>query len=197
MAFFCYDIETLSKESTAVILSAAITHFTFNQTSDSDLDDEYANLVENSVFVKFDAKDQTENYKRIVSKDTLEWWSKQGEFVWKLSFNPSKNDVSAKDGIDILKSYIKRHSVPGEDNIIWVRGSLDQMATDSLCTALGVDPIEGFWNFRDIRTAIDILAETSKRGYCQLSKPFDRDLVVKHHPCHDIALDVLMLKYPK
>ena len=71
------------------------------------------------------------------------------------------------------------------------------MWADSLCAAIGVDPIEGFWNFRDIRTAIDILAETSKRGYCQLSKTFDRDLVVKHHPCHDIALDVLMLKYPK
>ena len=195
MAFFCYDIETLSKESTAVILSAAITQFDFTQKDD--LDEEFASLVENSLYVKFDAKEQIEKYNRIVSKDTLEWWNKQGEFVRKLSFNPSKQDVDAKFGIELLRSYIKSRSVAGEDNIVWVRGSLDQLATDSLCATLKVDPIEGFWNFRDVRTAIDLLAETSKRGYCQLSKPFNRDLIIKHNPTHDIAFDVLMLKYPK
>lgn len=197
MAFFCYDIETLAKESTAVILSAAITHFDFNQTEESDLDEEFASLVENSLYVKFNAKEQIEKYNRIVSKDTLDWWNKQGEFVRDLCFKPSKNDVDAKTGMDLLRSYIKKRSIAGEDNIVWIRGSLDQLATDSLCMAMKVDPIEGFWNFRDVRTAIDLLAETSRRGYCQLSKPFNRDLVQKHIPMHDIALDVLMLKYPK
>ena len=195
MAFFCYDIETLSKESTAVILSAAITQFDFTQKDD--LDEEFASLVENSLYVKFDAKEQIEKYNRIVSKDTLEWWNKQGEFVRDLCFKPSKNDVDAKTGMNLLRSYIKEFSISGEDNIVWVRGSLDQLATDSLCATLKVDPIEGFWNFRDVRTAIDLLAETSKRGYCQLSKPFNRDLIIKHNPTHDIAFDVLMLKYPK
>lgn len=71
------------------------------------------------------------------------------------------------------------------------------MATDSLCVALDIQPIEHYCNYRDVRTAIDILAETARRGYCQMIKPFNRDLVLKHHPSHDISLDVLMLKYPK
>lgn len=195
MAFFCYDIETLSKESTSVLLSAAITHFDMEQTDD--LDAEFVSLVENSLFVKFDAKEQIEKYKRVVNKETLQWWEKQSDFARNLSFKPTKQDVSVINGINLLRNYIQRYSMHGEDNIVWIRGSLDQLVTESLCTAAGVEPIEHFANYRDIRTAVDILATTSKRGYCQMTKPFNRDLVVKHHPSHDIALDVLMLKYPK
>lgn len=195
MAFFCYDIETLSVESTAVILSAAIVSFNFDQTDD--LDAEFKDLVGRTMYVKFDAKEQIQNYKRVATKDTLDWWAKQGEYVRNLCFLPTKQDKSALEGINLIKNYIKEHTIKGEDNIIWVRGSLDQLATDSLCSAVGVESIERYSNFRDVRTAVDILAETSKGGYCKLSKPFNQDLVCKHIPSHDIALDILMLKYPK
>lgn len=197
MAQFCYDIETLGKESTSVILSAAIVHFDFDQTQDDTLDEEYAQLVESSLFVKFDAKEQIENYKRIVCKETLEWWNKQGEFIRDLSFKPTKNDMSVVDGIAAIRNYIAKYSKGKKENIIWIRGSLDQLATESLCTAAKIDPIEHFCNFRDVRTAVDLLAEKSRRGYCELSKPLNRDLVQKHMPSHDIALDVLQLKYAK
>ena len=71
---FCFDVETLGVESTSVILSYAIVYF------DPDTRPSYQQLLDKTLFVKLDAKDQIKNYKRTVSKDTIDWWSKQHEY---------------------------------------------------------------------------------------------------------------------
>ena len=187
-------METLAVESTAVILSAAIAHFDFSPSED--LNEEFGSLVGRSLYVKLDSKIQAQQYNRAVDKSTLEWWAKQGEFVRDLCFKPSKQDLNPMVAMQALREYINKHS-NGERNIIWTRGSLDQMVTDSLCKAIGIDTLAHYSDWRDVRTAVDLLAESSNNGYCQLSRPFNRDLAVKHIPTHDIALDILMLKYPK
>lgn len=57
--------------------------------------------------------------------------------------------------------------------------------------------ITGYAQWRDIRTAVDIMYG-STNGYCSVEHPdFARHNVIKHHPVHDCALDVMMLLYGK
>jgi hypothetical protein len=145
--------------------------------------------------VKFDVNEQ-KNYRRTMKKDTIDWWNNQGSLIKKASFVPSDADEPISTCLLKLKSYITMHG--GSKNIIWVRGSLDQMAIDSLAKAHGVDPIAPYHSYRDIRTAIDLLADSpSINGYCELKYPFNKDLVHKHHPVHDVAYDALMLTFMK
>ena len=184
---FVFDIETLSIESSAVILTAAMVYFDDGMS--------YDEIVEKSIFVKFNAKEQISNYKRTVSKSTLKWWSKQSSIARDLSFNPTPNDVSAIDGIELFRDYLKID--PSPKKIIWARGGLDQMTFESLCNATDTKTIVHYNQWRDVRTAVDLLATTSDDGYCDINHPtFSVQKVLKHHPVHDCAYDAMMLLYP-
>ena len=185
MINFCFDIETLSTESNCVILSAAITWFDPAQT-----DVTYEELVERSLYVKFDAIEQ-KKIGRVVSKDTLEWWSKQGEIIRNFCLLPSKKDVSAVEGVKRIREYVKQHG--SKDSFIWARGNFDQMAIDSLAKSVGEETIADYNAWCDIRTAIRLLKETSKwTGYCDIPD-FDMGKISKHNPIDDLVLDILML----
>lgn len=184
---FALDLETLSNKENAVVLSLAVLHFKETETYT------YQQLLDNTCFVKFKLKEQIEVYNRVTNKDTIDWWKKQCEIVKNVSLVPSKDDLAAIDGLTVAMDYIKTHSGDKEE-IVWTRGSLDQFALDSLCDDVKVPYLFGYSQYRDFRTAIDLLKETSKRGYCNVPN-FDRNLVIKHDPVHDVALDVMMLLY--
>ena len=152
----------------------------------------YEDLLSNACFVKFKSKEQIEKYGRTYSKDTIEWWAKQSEYVRKISLDPSPDDVPVTTGIQYLYDYVNRY--PNADTqTFWMRGSLDQVCAYSLLKALDLEPFTRYSNWRDLRTAIDILYG-STNGYCDIDEPsFNRDLVIKHHPAHDVCLDVMML----
>jgi hypothetical protein len=186
---FMFDIETLGVESTSVILSVGMVHFDVNGVY------KYDDLIERGLFVKFSVKDQVENYNRTVDKSTIEWWGKQNDFARKTNFQPSKNDLTVIDGLGIINAYIEKHR-KDKNETFWSRGSLDQVCIDSLCKSAGQELITFYNNWRDIRTAIDLLAVDAKNGYCSVKHPtFVRDDVCKHHPVHDCALDIFMLLY--
>ena len=184
---FVLDIETLGVESTSVILSLAIVHF--DETEQYTFDE----LVKKTCFVKFDASDQIKTYKRTVDKGTIDWWKTQDQDIRKLSVSPSEIDVSAEKGIKTVKEYIRENSTNNKE-ICWIRGTIDQTCTESLCRAMGVPPLFEYYQFRDIRTALDLIKETTKRGYCKIPD-FDIKNVDKHNPIHDVSLDVMMLIY--
>jgi len=186
---FMFDIETLDAESTAVVLSASIIHF--------DLGEQYTyeQLLESACFVKFDAKEQI-SMKRTIDKGTVDWWAGQHEYVRSVSLTPKKDDLTSLDGINRIKEYIAKY--PEKDQTFWARGSLDQMCIDSLCKSVKVDLITNYNVWRDVRTAVDLLCETGKGGYADIVHPtFQRHNVIKHHPTHDCALDIMMLIYGK
>lgn len=183
---FVFDIETLDVESTSVILSAAIVYFEENST--------YESLLEDCLFVKFNAKEQIKKYNRTVSKSTLDWWEKQSDHAKEKSFFPYSDDVSAVDGINQLKRYLRRESK--DKMIIWSRGSIDSVIIDSLCKAMGINPLVYFNQHREIRTALDLLATTTANGYCKVSlEGFSKDMVKKHDPVHDVCYDAIQLLY--
>jgi hypothetical protein len=72
------------------------------------------------------------------------------------------------------------------------------MSIDSLCKSANQDLIAPYNNWRDVRTAVDLLCSTAKSGYATVDHPtFQRHNVVKHHPTHDCALDIMMMLYGK
>jgi hypothetical protein len=182
---FCFDVETMGVESSSIVLSAALVWFDPADTSIT-----FEQLVERAVYVKFSAMEQ-KKAGRTVDKDTMLWWSKQGEVIYNLCVKGSKSDLLAVEGLGILRDYVKKHG--SKDSFIWTRGSLDQMVIESLCRSTGEEKIADYNAYMDVRTAIRLLKDTSKwTGYCDIPD-FDWNKVSKHNPIDDIALDVLML----
>ena len=188
---FMIDIETLGVESTCVVLSAAIVYF------DPEEEQNFDDLVNKALVVKFDAKDQINTFNRTITKSTLEWWNRQSDKVRKISFDPNAEvEISVREGLEQIRGYMAQF--PNHDkSTVWARGSLDQLAIDSLARAAKTDPIAPFWVWRDVRTAIDCLTG-STTGYAAVANEgFVLDNVVKHNPAHDCAYDVMMLLYGK
>lgn len=191
---FALDVETMGVESTSVVLSIGIVYVPDTNPRS------YQEILDNSIFVKLDVKDQVDNYHRIVDKGTLEWWKKQGEAQRLRSFVPSRKDVSVQDAIRICKNWVKLQ--PEQNAMVWTRGSMDQCVMDSLFKVAGHEPLFVYNQYRDVRTAIDLIyPETSKNGYVDVDPDrcpgWDRDLVLKHCPVSDAAYDICMLLFGK
>lgn len=182
---FVFDVETTNIESTAIVLSAAIVYF----DPEKDIDITYDELVERTLYVKFNAAEQ-KAMGRSVSRSTLEWWNKQSKMIKDLCFLPSPKDLSVEEGLNRLRDYVSEN---GDNPFIWARGSLDQMVIESLTRDVEAKPIVHFNSWCDVRTAIRLLKDTSNRnGYCDIPG-FDAGTVDKHNPIADVCYDALML----
>ena len=187
---FMFDVETLGVESNSVILSLACIYF------DPDAKPTFRELVDSAYFVKFNVRDQVENYGRKVDKGTLQWWEKQCEIVRKKSFLPSKDDKILRTGVESFHNWITTKN----DNKCWVwaRGSLDDTLLHSIERQLKVETMLPYNRWRDVRTAVDFLTN-SNNGYCKVDHIdflYERD-IIKHDPVIDCALDIMMLLYGK
>ena len=185
-----FDVETLGVESNSVILSCALIHF------DPASKPSYQDLLDNAIFIKLNARDQIERLKRTVDAGTLEWWKNQHEYARNISLEQKVSDVTAEVALTQLHNYM--NGIPtSREQTMWARGSLDQMAIDSLAKKLDMQPITGYNMWRDVRTAVDMLYGTTN-GYVEVDHPtFERHNVIKHHPVHDCALDAMQLLYGK
>lgn len=192
MPFFLFDVETLGVESTSVCLSLAMVYCDPDNLP-ADNNEAFDYLVGQSKFIKFDAKEQLNfSRPRFVSKDTVEWWSKQGDAQKMLSFKPSAMDMSAMDGIAELKEWWEQF--PNHKNLpVWVRGTLDQPILDSLMRDIKFPPFIAYNSYRDVRTFIELVyADTANAGYVEIPD-FDPYRVAKHDPVCDCILDALMM----
>lgn len=189
---FFLDIETLSTKASAVVLSLGILHL----KDDSPIS--YKEMVEkHSIYVKFDSKHQIETLSRHVDKDTINWWMKQAPTVRAKSFKPTTSDLSVEHGMNVLRTWINERKVKGE--LCWIRGFMDAVVTEDLCKQIRQEPLFQYNDYRDIRTAIDLIYPGSKRGYVDVDSSkcigFNLNDVVKHDPVHDSCYDAAMLLF--
>jgi len=184
---FILDVETLGTSDASIVLSAAFLHFNVTE------DETYEQMVEKTLYIKFDVAEQKEKGRK-ADKKTLEWWQKQPEYVRSLCLTPSKKDVTVADGIKQIKDYINKYAK--KEFFVWARGSLDQRVMENLCQTFELEPIADYNMFMDVRTAIRMTKETSNiRGYCELPEQFKHIQMQAHNPIDDVIRDVLMLKY--
>lgn len=187
---FVFDVETLGKESTTVILSMACVHFDPLQKPS------HEDLRANAFFAKFDVEYQRRNLKRTMTPSTMEWWKKQCDNVKFKSFRPSEEDVQFEVGYEAMREWVKQFDEP--KSLVWARGNLDQLVLDSIEEQLGLEPIFPYARWRDVRTAIDIWYNTD-RGYVDVDYPgFNSKLhITKHNPIDDCIFDAMMMMYGK
>jgi hypothetical protein len=192
----CFDIETLGVRSHSVVLSMGCVMFDFNDVETFKgltMDEIYDRYVATGLMVKLQTKPQFAKG-RTMDKDAVEWWKKQGEVQKRASFYMCPElDQPILDSVALVDKYVHGEKKP---NIIWTRGSLDNVCFDDLCRDFGREPPMEYHHYMDVRTALNLTKETASRGYCEVPD-FDTSKVIKHHPVHDAAYDVMMLVYGK
>jgi len=186
---FVFDVETLGKESSAVILSMACVYFDARQKPSPE------ELRKTAFFAKFNVNDQVERLGRTMTKSSLSWWSKQCDIVKVKSFKPSANDIIIDHGIELMRGWSEQF--PIHDKCwIWARGNLDQLVLDSIEEKLEIEPVFFFSRWRDVRTAVDLMTG-SITGYCDIDydgfNPAHH--IIKHDPVDDCVYDAMMLMY--
>jgi hypothetical protein len=180
-----FDIETLGKRSTSVVLSLACVAFTFED------DAPYSQYIADGFYVKFNPIEQL-RMGRTVDQDTIDWWKKQPKKARKI-LKPSKNDVSMKKGLAMLREYINKSDYDWEIGYCWSRGNyFDFPIIEDLHDQFGAKLPFNTWKIRDVRTMIDVLTGDS-RGKYELRGGIPKEFVA-HHALHDAALDVMRMK---
>lgn len=188
MRHIMFDIETTDVESTAVILSCAMIEFKLEEKP------VFQDLVNRAYFFKFDAKEQISQFKRTVDKATMEWWSKRPQLIREVSLTPKSDDLKLLDGIEKIRiaAHCQREMKKNFGVTFWQRGGLDQLVFESLCRSAGVPVFSHYSNWRDVRTAIELLNEGAVHGYVEVPG-CHQDTVHKHNPVHDCAYDIMQL----
>lgn len=187
--FFVFDIETMGVESTSIILSLALTRVE-PETLSNDPNISYRQLLDSTYFAKLDYKEQIA-LNRTWDAGTRSWWMKQTKPQQKASLIPSSSDVQIAHMYNDMKAFVQ--GTPNYKNLpVWIRGTLDQLAFESILRAVDLEPILMYNQYRDVRTAIDLLFPTSQGGYVNIPE-FELGNVIKHDPRHDCAYDALQL----
>jgi hypothetical protein len=177
----------LGVESTSVVLSFACTYFDEKNKPSPD------EMRKNTFFAKLNAVDQIKRLNRTVDKSTIEWWGKQCQNARNKSFKPLPTDTITEDALVALTNW--RNQYPKKD-WVFARGNLDQCVFNSLEMACNREVIFPHYIWRDMRTAIDFMYNTTN-GYTSVKYDgFDADLhITKHDPVDDCILDAMMLLY--
>src|ERR1700722_6693575 len=131
MKNYILDVETLGIESTSIVLSIALVPF---EIAGDELPT-FQDLCSNAHFFKLSQKDQI-NKGRGSCDDTIAWWSRQSKEAQKTSYTPSNADLDPEYALAEIRSIVD----PKKD-ILWQRGSLDQVVMDSLCRTYNQKPI--------------------------------------------------------
>lgn len=183
-----YDFETLSQDQRrGVVVSFAMLNFSEKRYVDNPYT--FDELVDKCKYIKFDVTDQVVNFKRKMSKETIDWWKDQGEEA-KKQITPSGDDVSITE----LYSFIVKNIDHKNIKKSFTRGNtFDPMFLQYIMTQTGhEDPF--YWGtIRDTRSMIEGMSFGMN-----LKNSFMPDAIkekfVKHNPCHDIAADVMRMQ---
>lgn len=183
------DFETLSVDRVnGVVLSMALLNFD-TKVLTSQKPYEYEFLVQKAQFIKFDVEEQVKKYKRVISKDTLNWWSEQSKEAQK-QLKPSKKDQSIADLYDFL---ITKTNPDNIDRIMCRGQDFDLMFLEFIMKQIEKPMPYPHWKFRDTRSLIDGMAWGTdiRNGFIPegLNEKF-----VAHDPRHDIAMDVMRIQ---
>lgn len=139
------DLETLATSRNAVVLSIGATLF-----------DPTKKTIIDSLYLKVDIEEQTENYNRCISEETLKWWSEQSEEAI-IEAMGDEGRVSYREAMETLSKFAW-----GADRA-WANGSVFDIIILEDCFAdLGMSAPWQFYNIRDCRTIYEIAGVSLK-----------------------------------
>ena len=183
-----YDFETLSLNvDRGVAVSLAMLNFDTDRFT-SEEPYAYEELLDYCDTIKYDVEEQVKVHKRVIDKDTLDWWGKQNEEA-RAMLKPSSEDVSITKTFEFFTT----NAADNADWFITRRATLDQPLLQSLCATSGNTAPYAYWKFREVVSLINGLTfgHTIRDNFIPegLESKF-----VAHDPCHDISMDVMRLQ---
>lgn len=185
-----FDMETLGGPPDAIIVSAAFLVFDLEDKTKS-----FQELVNDSLYIKFSIADQ-KKMGRTVDSDTLAWWKRQSKEA-QLELLPSNKDLTVNEGIDEITKYFRDKNVNPKNCIAFCRGqSFDFPLIENLFASVNRQnewPCK-FWNQRDTRTYLGTMAGKIDVKDIPLP-PNEIQGFIHHNAVHDIAKDVLSMRY--
>lgn len=185
---FVFDLETLGVFDNSIVLSMACVSFELDK---NEVPVSY--FLENSFFCKFSVKEQMA-LGRDVEQSTLDWWKKQDKEVFKANCMPSFSDVSIKEGIRGLETYLKNEDYDWKTSFLWSRGiGFDFPKIESLCKNIGFKVPFNTFKARDIRTYFDILSG-SLDGYGDFKDLEELKGLNFHNALDDCVAEVIRMK---
>ena len=182
-----FDFETLSQEQTnGVVLSMAMLNFAESRFV-GDIAYTFDELVENTHTIKFNVEEQGKKYKRQINKDTLDWWSQQGELA-KNQLKPSEDDVS----IDQLYNFFIVNKSANVKKVYTRGNTFDPIFLEYIMRQIHKPMPYDWWEVRDTRSLIEGLSWGTELKNSFI--PEGCENFIAHDPKHDIAMDVMRLQ---
>ena len=178
-----YDFETLDTTSTGVILSMGIVIFDITK------ENSFEELVQQGMEIFFDQESQKDKG-RTVSKDTLAWWSTQGEEAQRC-LNADNQLDPKKLHVYLNQLYEALNFQPDRKSTRWFsRGCFDNNFLENICNSYEIDMPYKYWCWRDARTYLDAL------GIGTLNQKMDKpENMIAHNAHHDAAFEASMIQH--
>jgi len=183
------DFETLSTEPNAALLSMGLTVVDTAMFANLSFQDIFDKMVSDGVHFKLKVSNQVGSYGRIISRDTVDWWSTQKDSASAV-LTPQSDDMDLSELPDAVNNYLKENGY--KKGVCYTRGMIDSTWLQSVARYLKKDVNIEWWNYRDIRTFIDVMSG-STNGYLPKQYAFWPKGLIKHNALHDCALDVLQM----
>lgn len=183
-----YDFETMSQDpETAPVVSVAAGIYSMDKMENNEYD--YESVLNSTHFMKFDVREQVEEYGRVIDPKTIEWWSEQGKEA-RETIKPLPSDKNIEELIPFLKSLIVDKNI---DYVFTRNNTFDPVIVQSIVRITGQAIPYPWWAIRDVKSFIFGLTygHNIKDSFIP---PGAEGLYVKHDPRHDITLDVMRLQ---
>lgn len=194
MRSIIYDYETLSQDRiNGVVVSLAAVEFDSDRFVSNPY--EYEELLRDVKAIKFDVQEQVRFYKRTISKDTLEWWKKQGEEARKQLKPDSVRDKSISETMNFFE---ERFGNLKGFKAVYTRGNtFDPFFLASTLAHFNQNDPFNWWCYKDTRSIIDGM--TFGSGVDNRFMPPEpaglQEKFIAHDPAHDVVLDVMRLQF--
>lgn len=190
MKHLIVDVETLGIHEDSVVLQVTAAMF----------DPEKPGEFFDKLFIKnwkLNAKMQVKSRK--VDRDTLKFWEEQPIEVQRAAVIPHKDDIEPEIFCDEMTEWINSFKYNKRADMFWQRGSKDSDWLTSLFMMNGYEFNQMPWSWgriREIRTAVDVLGQSSKlNGYPDNVDEL-RDMIPgykRHDSESDVRLEALIL----
>jgi len=177
------DMETLGIREDAIVLSIAVLSVPTQRPSltPKEFTERYG------LFCRINIEDEERDYNRSMDLKTIKWWVLKNFDVFHQELT-SKNYVSMKDAINQVLSHLSCNSFfTDKNNFIWSRGLFEVKLWESMLRDLNIPNNIMFWQWRDTRTACDVLCGDPNGKLTEL------DGLNKHNPLTDCVLDFYRL----
>lgn len=178
------DIETLSTNGNAIVLSIGICFF------DDSVMQPFSDIVDSGMEIFFNVEEQVE-LGRHKSPSTQSWWESQGEEARRVL--TAEHTINPREFYDVYTSELVKHDL--HQNWLTKHGRwftrgphFDIAIMDSLFGDYNVSPPWKYYNVRDIRTWLEC------HGMPDNLKLVRPDGMVAHNALHDAAFDAWMMQ---